>query len=164
MLEQFADAHFVIVGEGSQEQALKQLAGQLELEPYIDWLGVIDNADVPAVLWDMDVFVMPSISASETFGVVAVEAQAAGVPVVFSDLPGVREAVTDGVGGLAVPPGDEEALAGAVCRLLADEQLRHRLGQDGRRMVTDRFDFDRNVDRMEVVYRNALKHPAATAL
>ena len=164
VLERFADARFVIVGEGPQEQALKQLAGQLGLEQCIDWRGVIDNVEVPAVLWDMDVFVMPSISMSETFGVVAVEAQAAGVPVVFSDLPGVREAVTDGAGGLAVPPGDVSALAAAIRHLLADESLRRRLGERGRRAVCDRFTFDHNLGQMESVYRKAMQRRACAAV
>lgn len=153
VLDEFPSSRFVVVGQGSQEQFLKQLGQNLGLEGCLDWRGAIDNLAVPAVLSEMDVYVMPSVSGSETFGVTAVEAQACGVPVVFSDLPGVREAVTDEVGGLAVPPGDVEALARAICRLLADEALRRRLGEGGLRTVRERFDFQANVSQMEQVYR-----------
>jgi glycosyltransferase involved in cell wall biosynthesis len=110
----------------------------------------------------MDVFVMPSIA--DAFGVSAVEAQAAGVPVVFSDLPGVGEAVADGVGGVAVPPGDPAALAAAICRLLADAPLRRRLGEGGRRTVRERFDFDDSLSRMETVYRKAMRRSACAVV
>ncbi len=162
--ERFAEVRFIMIGEGSQEPALRRLAGDLGVGASIDWRGPIDNGDVPAALWGMDVLVMPSVSRSETFGVVAVEAQAAGVPVVFSDLPGVREAVEDGVGGLAVAPGDVEALADAVCRLLADEPLRRRLGANGRQAAVQRFKFGRNVDQMEGLYQRVMPRPTAMAV
>jgi len=153
VVERFPTVRFVVVGTGSQEVALKWLTQELGVSRHVEWTGAIHNAEVPAALAAMDVFAMPSVSLSETFGVSAIEAQAAGVPVVFSDLPGVREAVTDGVGGLMVPPGDPQALADAICRLLTDAPLRRRLGEQGRRMVAERFDFAHNVDRMEEVYQ-----------
>jgi glycosyltransferase involved in cell wall biosynthesis len=153
VLQRCPGARFVIVGKGREERPLQELARGLGMDGRIDWRGAIDNAQVPAALWEMDVYVMPSVSRSETFGVTAVEAQAAGVPVVFTDLPGVREAVTDGVGGLAVPPGDVEAMAGAIGRLLADESLRRSLAEGGRETARRRFDFQDNVARMEEVYR-----------
>lgn len=160
VLQRFPRTQFVIIGEGNQEEALKQLADSLGLDRSIQWLGVVDNADVPAHLWGMDVMVMPSISTSETFGVVAVEAQAAAVPVVFSDLPGVREAITDGQGGLAVRPGHVGDLTQAICRLLGDDTLRQRLGKLGQQDVRRTFSFDDNVDCMERVYRDVLNaHP-----
>ncbi|MFQ5489379.1 MAG: glycosyltransferase family 4 protein [Phycisphaerae bacterium] len=164
VLNRFEKARFVIIGHGPQEAELRRLAAQLDVADRIDWRGLVPNCDVPRALAQMDVFVMPSLV--EAFGVSAVEAQAAGVPVVFSDLPGATEAVTHEVSGLAVPPGDPAALADAVCRLLGDDALRRRLGRAGRRMVRQRFDFARNVDRMEEVYREALDgrpRPARTA-
>jgi glycosyltransferase involved in cell wall biosynthesis len=153
VVERIPTARFVVIGTGSQGAALKRLSGELGVGGHIEWRGAVDHAEVPAALAEMEVFAMPSVSLSETFGVSAIEAQAAGVPVVFSDLPGVREAVTDGVGGLSVPPGDVGALAGAICRLLADSSLRRRLGEQGRQFVHERFDFEDNVSQMEEVYR-----------
>lgn len=143
---------FVIVGQGSLEKDLRRLSVDLGVADCIEWRGAIAHSEVPATLSTMDVFAMPSVSCSETFGVSAIEAQAAGVPVVFGDLPGVREAVTDGAGGLAVPPADVGALSDALCRLLGDENLRRRLGRQGREAVHERFDFEANVDAMLEVY------------
>lgn len=153
VVAEFETVRFVVIGQGSQEAALKRLAEELGVSGHIDWPGAIDNAEVPAALAGMDVFAMPSVSLSETFGVSAIEAQAAAVPVVYSDLPGVGEAVTNGVGGLAVTPGDVEALADAICLLLSDPALRRRLGDNGRQFVSERFDFEDNVSQMEQVYR-----------
>ena len=68
----------------------------------------------------------------ESFGLVLVEALAAGRPVVTSDIPGYREVVRNEVEGLLVPPGDEEGLAAALLRLLADKELQERMGRNGR--------------------------------
>ena len=155
ILQRFPATRFPIIGTGSQRDSLADLGRSLGLDDHLEWRGAIDHDQVPAALADMDVYVMPSVSPSETFGVSAVEAAASAVAVVFSDLPGVREAVTDGVGGLAVPPGDSEALAEAIIRLLADEPLRRRLGEGGRRWANERFDFEDNVTQMEKVYRRA---------
>ncbi|MCP4248230.1 MAG: glycosyltransferase family 4 protein [bacterium] len=154
VLAHFAAARFRIIGDGPLGEALIQQADRLGVGEAIDWVGRIPNERVPTALAEMDVFVMPSLA--DAFGVAAVEAQAAGVPVVFSALPGVAEAVTDGVGGLAVPPGEPAALADAICRLLADEDLRQRLGGGGRQMVRRRFEFEDNVTRMEQVYQRVV--------
>jgi phosphatidylinositol alpha-mannosyltransferase len=68
----------------------------------------------------------------ESFGLVLVEAMAAGRPVVTSDIPGYREVVRHEVEGLLVPPGDEEGLAAALLRLLADKEQQERMGRNGR--------------------------------
>jgi len=151
VLDRFPAARFLMVGDGPAGPDLVAQAAALGVEHAIEWAGAIPHEQVPAAMARMDVFVMPSMI--EAFGVSAVEAQAAGVPVVFSDLPGVGEAVQDGVGGLAVPAGDAAALADAICRLLADAPLGRRLGEQGRRTIRQRFDFDDNVTEMERVYR-----------
>jgi glycosyltransferase involved in cell wall biosynthesis len=74
-----------------------------------------------------------------------VEAMALGVPVVSSDLPAIRELITDGVDGLLAPAGDVDRLADAVRRLLDEPHLRRRLGAQARRTVVQRFDVERNV-------------------
>jgi glycosyltransferase involved in cell wall biosynthesis len=162
VLGRFPTVRFVIVGDGPMKDVLAERVRALGVEQAVEWRGRIPNEAVPSLLADMDVFVMPSVA--EAFGVSAVEAQAVGVPVVFSDLPGIREAVIDGVGGLAVPPADPAALAKAICRLLADESLRRRLGQGGRQTVCERFDLDENVVRMETVYHRVLKRKACAVV
>ena len=93
-----------------------------------------------------DVFVLPS--RSETFGIAAIEAGAAGLPVVLSAVGGLRELVIDGVTGFSVKPGNGDELAGALRRLVADADLRRTLGGAARRRVEQHFDARVNADRL----------------
>ena len=91
----------------------------------------------------------------ESFGIVLVEAMAAGVPVVATDIPGYREVVRDGVDGLLVRPNDPEALAAAIGRVLAEPELASALAAAGRARAPD-FAWDAVVPRLEAVYDRAL--------
>ncbi len=98
------------------ESHIKQLAGQLHVESAIDWAGFAH--DIDSELAQMDLFVLPSLF-GEGLPMVVLEAMSAGLPVVASAVPGVPEAVRDGVEGLLVEPGDAAALAAAIERLVA---------------------------------------------
>jgi glycosyltransferase involved in cell wall biosynthesis len=128
-------SELVIVGDGpDRERVEDELArcspGRLRL------LG--ERADVPALLSDADVFVLAS--RSEGLPLSVIEAMAAGLPVVASDVGGVRELVRDGETGALVRPGDPAALAAALPPLLADRELRRRLGAAGRERAKALFD------------------------
>jgi glycosyltransferase involved in cell wall biosynthesis len=98
-----------------------------------------------------DIVCVPSLS--EPFGRVAVEAMLAERPVVFSNVGGLRETGVDGVTGIAVPPGDTEALALAIVRLAQDPDRRRRLGMQGRAHALRMFLTNRVVDDILGVYR-----------
>jgi phosphatidylinositol alpha-mannosyltransferase len=100
-----------------------------------------------------DVFVASAVG-QESFGMALVEAMAAGVPVVASDIPGFREVVRDGIEGLLVPPGDPSALAAALRRVLADTELATALGRAGRERA-ERYRWDRVCTEVEIAYRDA---------
>jgi glycosyltransferase involved in cell wall biosynthesis len=106
------------------------------LSDRVELLGA--RGDVSDVLARSDVFVLSS--RSEGFPVSILEAMAAGLPVVATDVGGVAEAVVDGETGILVPAGDPEALAAALRRLVADPALRRRLGAAGRTRAFRRFD------------------------
>lgn len=110
----------------AERVAASPLAGRTELAGFV--------ADVPALLATLDILVVPS-TAAESFGLVALEAMAAGVPVVASRIGGLPEVLGEGpdAGGLLVPAGDARALAQALHTLLRDEALRARLGAAGQR-------------------------------
>lgn len=93
-----------------------------------------------------DVFALPS--RSETFGIAAIEAGAAALPVVVATVGGLADLVVDGVTGLAVRPGHRDDLATALARLVADGELRRRLGRAARARVEAEFDLRRNTDRL----------------
>src|SRR5215470_424097 len=104
----------------------------------------------------MDIFVMPSVHESETFGIAAVEAQAMGLPVVATRIGGVPEAVLEDRTGVLVPPRDPEALARAVVALIENEDLRRTMSGEGRRFVAQHYDWRPNAGRMEQLYAELL--------
>jgi glycosyltransferase involved in cell wall biosynthesis len=114
----------------------------------------IEVSERPLGLYaDADVFVLPS--ASESFGLVAAEAAAAGTPVVVTDRCGVADAFRDG--GALVVPYDSDAIAAAVERVLADRELRARLSTEAR-AVAAAHSWDAAVERQERIYRDVLAH------
>ena len=124
------DAALVLVGDGPDRAVVRRLVAASPARERITEVGFVDHATVPAVLSSLDVLVLPS--AYEEMGSVLTEAMAAGVPVVASDVGGIPEVVRHGETGLLVPPGDVEALAAALDRLVGDPVLRARLAASAR--------------------------------
>ena len=112
-----------VAGDGPDTVRLRSVYGH---DPRITWLGRISEDDKLARLRGASVFCAPSLH-GESFGVVLAEAMAAGTPVVASALPGYRNVATDGVDAVLVPPGDADALAVALARVINDEALASRL-------------------------------------
>lgn len=130
----------------------RNLARALGLEARTRLEGAVEHEQVPEILNGFDVFAMPSVYQSETFGVAALEASACGVPVVASRVGGVPETVRDQETGFLVPPADPEALAGALARLLRDPLLRKNLGEAARQFVVRTYRWQDCVTRMEEMY------------
>jgi glycosyltransferase involved in cell wall biosynthesis len=113
------DVHVLLIGEGDRRTEYEHQAQELGLGDRVHFVGRLEQSRLVQALQAMDVFVLPSINRAEAFGLVVLEAMACGVPVVVSDLPGVRS-VAQGA-GLVVPINDPIALAQSLRRLLLDE-------------------------------------------
>ena len=138
----------VVIGDGPDRSSLEPAARAAGVE----LLGGRD--DIPQQLADSDVFVLAS--RSEGMPVSVLEAMAAGLPVVASAVGGIPELAVDGETALLVEPGDVEALAGAIERLLADPELRRRLGAAGRQRVLDQYGLAEFRDAHVRLYREEL--------
>jgi glycosyltransferase involved in cell wall biosynthesis len=129
------DARLLIVGEGPLRERLERLCSSGQLGGRVEMVG-----DVPSVApyyEACDVFVLPSVTRNEAFGLVQLEAMAAGKPVVNTAVgSGVEYVCPPGVSALTVPPADVDALAGAIRRVLDDPALRRTLGLAGRARAT----------------------------
>lgn len=158
ILKKYNDIEVLMIGEGPEEDKLKNLVDKLGLSKYLKFLGRIDHEKVIEILNATDIFVMPSIYESEVFGVAAIEASAMEVPVVASDLGGIREAVVDGETGILVRPGDPAAIAEACLRLIREPDLRKKMGMAGRRFVVKKYDWKDCVNQMLMVYQQFLEH------
>ena len=126
---EFANAGFVVVGDGPQLAELTQLAARLAVP--VAFLGF--REDGPALIAQLDLLVVPSFS--EGTPLVILEAMAAGVPVVASEVGGIPTQLTDGVDGLLVPAGDERAVAAACRVIVRDPVLARRLAAAARARV-----------------------------
>jgi phosphatidyl-myo-inositol alpha-mannosyltransferase len=140
-----------VVGEGRDRGAVELLAPDVRAR--VDLVDTVAHDELPGFHAGADVFVSPALG-QESFGMVLVEAMAAGVPVVASDIPGYREVVRDGRDGLLVPPGDADALAAAVLRILGDRSLARRLSTAGRERA-ERYRWERVVPEIEQAYADA---------
>jgi glycosyltransferase involved in cell wall biosynthesis len=150
----FPAARLMIVGGGEQHTELQKLLVNLNLETRITLTGQVSHEYVPDYLRSFDIFVVPSLTDRESFGVAAVEASASGLPVIASRVGGLPEVVLDGKTGLLVPPGDIDALATAISRLLADPVLRVQMGQAGRQFVLEHYRWEDNAKLMEEIYKS----------
>lgn len=126
-----------LVGDGPERAGLQARARRMGLGGHVDFVGYRAQAEVADLLSDATALVLPSFA--EGLPVVLMEALAARLPVVTTRIAGVPELVEDGVSGLLVPPGDPEALRAALARLLADPDLRRRMGEAGRARVAVDF-------------------------
>lgn len=152
VLARFPNAVFLIVGTGPQEKNLRDAIDSLGLSGSVRMLG--HREDVPNVLLSLDLFVLPTVE--EALGTAFLEAMATGRAVVGCRVGGVPEVVEEGKTGLLVPPGDPAALAEAIRSLLADGELRARMGAAGRRSVMARYSVEEMCRRMWEVYRSLL--------
>ncbi|MEK7676540.1 MAG: glycosyltransferase [Verrucomicrobiota bacterium] len=135
------DAVVWLVGTGPLENDLMSQVDRLGLKDRVRFLGAVADGDLPALVQACDVFVLPSISPNEAFGLVQIEAMACAKPVVSCALrSGVPYVNQDGVTGLIVPPADAAALRAALKPLLADEAWRTRLGEAGRVRAEKEFE------------------------
>lgn len=145
----------LIVGGGSLERELQELTKDLHTDDKTIFTGKVPFVDVPKYHNMLSVFV--SVSNSESFGVAIIEASACAKPVVVSNVGGLPEVVEDGVSGFVVPPRDEIETAKAIEKLISNEALRTRIGNNGRDRVRKLYNWDDNVKQMINVYKDMLK-------
>lgn len=149
----------LIVGGGTEEKQLKELAEQLGIESNTTFTGKISPMEVNKYHSQLSIAVFPSVYDSESFGVAVLEASSCRVPVIASRIGGLTEVVQDGITGILVPPRDEVALAEAIEKLVLDKLLRKRMGQAGRIFVKQKYELIACVNLMVKVYKDVISIP-----
>lgn len=152
----------LVAGEGSSLESMEHLASALGVQDRVRFLGRVSEDNLPKVYAACDVFVLPSVSRLEAFGIVALEAMATGKPVVVADIPGVREVIEDGREGLLADPMNPQDLAQKIQRLLADPTLRAEMGRRGREKVLAMFTTETVTEQVLKVYEDVLARGRAT--
>ena len=149
---------------GADPLAVRLLLTRLRVsDAGIDVVGFLSQDELTSALLSSKALVAPSLG-QESFGMVLTRAFACALPVVASDIPGYRE-VLDASASVAVPPGDQQALADAVCDLVADDPRRERLGRAAREIAVERYSWPGIARRLEAVYEQVtgLERGAARA-
>jgi glycosyltransferase involved in cell wall biosynthesis len=144
------EASLVIVGEGPLDGELKEKASSLGLKNVV-FAGAVPGEDLPGYYAACDVFVLPSVTRQEAFGLVLAEAMACGKPVISTNFSGMPYVVGDG--GVLVAPKDPEALAGALDKVLGDDRLAYHLSTKGLSRVGELFSRDVVCAKIEEIYK-----------
>jgi glycosyltransferase involved in cell wall biosynthesis len=153
---EFRDAVLVLAGPGEPGyvSGLRRLAAQLTLSDRVVFTGPLSGRAVQEALVDADVFVLPSLQ--ENFALAVAEAMAARCPVVVSPHVGLAADIEKHGAGLVVEP-QAEVLGDALCQLLRDAGARRAMGENGRRLVLERYTWDRAAREMAAVYEDILQ-------
>ena len=155
VIEEHPECRLVIVGDGPMKPEWMNLGA--DLRSVVRWTGF--RRDVPAILAAADLFVLPTLA--DAFPTVLLEAFAAGLPVVASDVGGVPEIVDEPLTGLLVPPGDPKPLEEAMIRAIEDREWRVSAGRRARERVEREYAVERWADRLQTLYDEVLGEPTA---
>lgn len=151
-LKEVPDAELCIAGEGIQKKELISLSNNLGIINKVRFFGYINPNKIPEFLSHLDVFCMPSIKESESFGVVALEAQACGVPVIASAIGGLHETIIDKKTGYLIPPKDPAAIAEKIQFLYQHHKIHLQMGQSGKAFVKANYNWSNNIKIIENAY------------
>lgn len=153
------DAILIVVGKGPEKQELQELANEMGISEWVRFPGFVPEDDLPIYYSIADVFVLPSVSSSEAFGIVQVEAMMYGVPVINTSLDtGVSSVSRDGETGLTVPPNNVEALSEAIQTLLSEPEMRSEFSAAAQERAQE-FDKDHVVGQYAELYDEVLQEP-----
>ena len=149
---EFPDLRLVVAGDGPERGAVDRLP--TDVRDRVLMLGAVPHHELPPYHAAADVFIGPA-RGGESFGIVLVEAMAAGLPIVATDIEGWREVVRDGVDGILVRPNDPHVFAAAVSRVLKDPELAARLAAAGKAR-SERYRWEVVTEEIEAAYRDAI--------
>jgi phosphatidyl-myo-inositol alpha-mannosyltransferase len=146
-------ARLCVVGDGPQRARCQQMIPSSIRHDAL-FVGHVDEAEKARYFASADLFIAPNVG-GESFGIVLLEAMAAGVPIVASDIPGFRSVMRDGRQGRFVRAGDATALADGVLTLLSNDKLRRAMSTEGRRRAAE-YDWSEVTVRLEKLYHSLL--------
>jgi rhamnosyl/mannosyltransferase len=151
------NGRLLIAGDGPLTAQWQSLAVELSLGQKVRFLGTVSDEDLPRLYASADLFVLPANSRAEAFGKVLLEAMAAGLPCVTTEVgTGTSYVVQDGLSGFVVPPCNPQALSSAIQRLAVDAALRQKMGHAGRERVLKEFTPRLMEERIAQVYEAVL--------
>ncbi|MEL6381815.1 MAG: glycosyltransferase family 4 protein [Cyanobacteria bacterium J06626_18] len=152
--ERYPDMTLTVVGDGQERPEIEASAQHLGLGHMVNFVGYKSQTEVREYLQQTDIFILPSFA--EGVPVVLMEAMAASVPVLTTQIAGVPELVEHGESGWLVPPGDQQSLADSLAMLVEDTDLRKRLGESGRAKVASDFNVETEAKKLADIFRQTI--------
>ena len=151
----YPDLCLTVIGDGPEKDYLQQMVKELNIENQVKFVGYQSQESVRNYLQQTEIFVLSSFA--EGLPVVLMEAMAAGVPVIATQIAGVSELVDNGVNGYLVPPGNVAALTEKIEKLIVSPELRTQFSLQGRKKVEQEFNINDEVKRLSLIIRNSLQ-------
>jgi len=135
VVETLPTTQLCLIGDGHERPMLEALISQYNLSEQVTLTGFVEPHDIPRYYAQGDIFVLPSLE--DTFGVVTIEAIAAGLPLICSPYAGFSSHMTHGENGLVIDPTDQAALVNTMVRLLSEPETRERMNQEAQKLLPD---------------------------
>ncbi|MFA7087799.1 MAG: glycosyltransferase, partial [Patescibacteria group bacterium] len=132
----------LIAGEGDRRPYYESLAVKLNLEKKVEFRGKLTDEELVRSYQNSDLLILPSINNNEAFGLVLIEAMACGVPVIASNLPGVRNVFNNHQQGLLVEPGNADDLKKKLEFIFNNEEMRRLMSLSARKLAEDKYDIE----------------------
>lgn len=146
------DVKAEIFGDGSERDRLRRLIVEYDLSNEVKLMGSVAHNRVPSILSTFDIFCLTSNE--ESFGVALVEAMAIGLPTVVTDTPGFTEIISKQNVGIVVKRKEPSKIAEALLKLVLNKEMRQKMGEEARKLVNEKYNWDKNVNKMIDVYNS----------
>lgn len=159
VVKEHPEVLYVVVGEGGEREAIEAAIADNELNDHVILMGRVSDEARSLLYRAADIFVMPNIVVPndiEGFGIVVQEAACAGLPVVASDLQGIKDALTDGKNGILVQTEDSDAFKAEISKLIKDPVARRKFGASARSYTLSEYGWDRIANQYNKVYEKLL--------
>ena len=143
VLKEIPSTQFIVVGKGPEKAKLENKIKDLGIEKNVKLVGFVPDSELPQYYASCRLFVLHSLY--EAFGIVLLEAMASGKPIISTEVGGIPEVVINGKTGILIPPRNATKLATAIIKLLSDSTLAKEMGEYGRKLAKDKFDWEKIV-------------------
>ncbi|MCK4717573.1 MAG: glycosyltransferase family 4 protein [Thermoplasmata archaeon] len=157
MVEQDTGIKLTVVGTGPYEDELRRRVKSFGVQDKVVFAGRVESAKLPELYAASDLFVLPSISRLEAFGIVLLEAMATAKPVIASGIPGVKEVITPGEEGLVAEPMNPADLAEKIRYMREHPEEAREMGKKGRKRVEEDYTWESVCDQIEKIYQGVLE-------
>ncbi len=150
------DTQLTVIGKGDYLKYYKRLAEKLGIIHKIIFTGFISDEKLPDYYRQSNLLVLPSVSTAEGFGIVLIEAQACGIPVIGTNVGGIPSAIKNNETGLLVPPHKSDALAKAILKILGNKELALNMGLNGYNRIKKDFSWEKSAEKTYTIYQKTI--------